>query len=287
VHVVRRQKLQRQLRFIFVDDAEEVLRHMRSPLPQPTCADRQAEAVSRATRGAPHLAVRAKETTLIGLPKSGRSERTLWYTLVVALLSACASPYYNVMEHLGFPKRDILVDRVEEARDSQEQAAEQFKDALEKFIAVTGFKGGALQEKYDQLQSEYEESEARATDVHRRVAGVEDVAEALFDEWEAELDQYTSAFLRRSSERRQQTRAQYGQLIQAMKRAEAKMAPVLAAFHDQVLFLKHNLNARAIASLKGNLASIESDIAVLIREMEASIREANRFIDAMNVEQVS
>jgi len=116
---------------------------------------------------------------------------------------------------------------------------------------------------------------------------VEDVAEALFDEWEAELDQYTSAFLRRSSERRQQTRAQYGQLIQAMKRAEAKMAPVLAAFHDQVLFLKHNLNARAIASLKGNLASIESDIAVLIREMEASIREANRFIDAMNVEQVS
>ena len=211
----------------------------------------------------------------------------MWYTLVVALLSACASPYYNVMEHLGFPKRDILVDRVEEARDSQEQAAEQFKDALEKFIAVTGFKGGALQEKYDQLQSEYEESEARATDVHRRVAGVEDVAEALFDEWEAELDQYTSAFLRRSSERRQQTRAQYGQLIQAMKRAEAKMAPVLAAFHDQVLFLKHNLNARAIASLKGNLASIESDIAVLIREMEASIREANRFIDAMNVEQVS
>ncbi len=81
--------------------------------------------------------------------------------------------------------------------------------------------------------------------------------------------------------------AQYGQLIRAMKRAEAKMAPVLAAFHDQVLFFKHNLNAQAIASLKGNLASIESDIAVLIREMEASIREANRFIDAMNVEQVS
>jgi Protein of unknown function (DUF2959) len=225
--------------------------------------------------------------TLIGLPD--RSVRTLRYALVVALISACSSsPYYNAMERLGFPKRDILVDRVEEARDSKEQAAEQFKDALEKFIAVTGAKGGALQEKYDQLESEYEQSEARATDVHRRVVGVEDVAEALFDEWEAELDQYTSAPLRRKSERQlQQTRAQYSQLIRAMKRAEVKMDPVLAAFRDQVLFLKHNLNARAIASLKGNLASIESDIAVLIREMEASIREANRFIDAMNVEQVS
>ncbi|MGH8576086.1 MAG: DUF2959 domain-containing protein [Gammaproteobacteria bacterium] len=208
---------------------------------------------------------------------------------MVTFISACSSsPYYNVMEHLGFPKRELLVERVEEARDSQEQAAQQFKDALEKFIAVTGVKGGALQEKYDQLESEYEQSEARAGDVHRRVAGVEDVAEALFDEWEAELGQYTSAPLRRSSERRlQETRAQYGQLVRAMKRAEAKMEPVLAAFHDQVLFLKHNLNARAIASLKGNLASIESDIVVLIREMEGSIREANRFIDAMNVEPVS
>jgi putative cell wall-binding protein len=226
---------------------------------------------------------------LIGLPKPDRAVHALRYAVVITLLSACSSPYYNVMERLGFPKRDILVDRVETARDSQEQAAEQFKDALKKFIAVTGFKkGGALQEKYDQLESEYEQSEARATEVHQRIEGVEDVAEALFDEWEAELKQYTSAPLRRSSERQlQQTRAQYAQLIRAMKRAEAKMEPVLAAFHDQVLFLKHNLNARAIASLKGNLASIESDIAVLIREMEASIREANRFIDAMNVEQIS
>ncbi len=184
--------------------------------------------------GAPHLEVRAKETVLIDLPKPGRS--MLRYALVVPLLSACSSSYYNAMEHLGFPKRELLVDRVEEARESNEQAAEQFKDALEKFIAVTGVKGGALQEKYGQLESEYEQSEARATEVHRRVAGVEDVAEALFDEWEAELDQYTSAPLRRSSERRlQQTRAQYRQLIRAMKRAEAKMDPVLAAFHDQVL----------------------------------------------------
>ena len=71
---------------------------------------------------------------------------------MMVLLSACSSPYYNVMERLGIPKRDILVDRVEAARDSQQQAAEQFKDALEKFIAVIGFKGGALQEKYDQLE---------------------------------------------------------------------------------------------------------------------------------------
>ena len=69
--------------------------------------------------------------------------------------------------------------------------------------------------------------------------------------------------------------------MQAMRRAEQKMAPVLTAFKDQVLYLKHNLNAQAIASLQSELSSIESDVVQLIREMEASIREADTFISAM------
>jgi hypothetical protein len=66
-----------------------------------------------------------------------------------------------------------------------------------------------------------------------------------------------------------------------MKRAEKKIAPVLSAFRDQVLFLKHNLNAQAVASLQGELVSIESDVASLIREMEASINEADSFIQSL------
>jgi hypothetical protein len=111
---------------------------------------------------------------------------------------------------------------------------------------------------------------------------VEEVAEHLFEEWEAELTQYTNKSLRRNSERQlKQTRKKYTQLIGAMKRAEKKIAPVLSAFHDQVLFLKHNLNAKAVASLQGELASIESDVASLIKEMEASINEANSFITSI------
>jgi hypothetical protein len=66
-----------------------------------------------------------------------------------------------------------------------------------------------------------------------------------------------------------------------MKRAERKIDPVLNAFRDQVLYLKHNLNAQAIASLQSELVSIESDVARLIQEMDASIREANSFIASM------
>lgn len=202
--------------------------------------------------------------------------------LVLFSTGACQKAYYSTMEKFGVHKRDIMVDRVEKARDSQQDAKEQFQSALEKFSQVLNYKGGKLEDKYKTLQTEYEKSEAKASDVNDRINAVEDVSEALFDEWEDELDQYSNQTLKRDSERKlDRTRRQYEQLIKAMRKAEAKIAPVLKAFHDQVLYLKHNLNAQAIASLQSELVAIEYDIAVLIKEMEKSIGAADSFIKSM------
>jgi len=202
--------------------------------------------------------------------------------VVVVAAAGCQSAYYGAMEQIGIPKREILVDRVEDARDDQEAAKEQFLTALQQFKAVTGFKGGELEEAYDTLNASYERSKAKADDVHASIAKVESVAEALFKEWQAELDEYTNeSLLRQSAEKLQQTRTRYNELIAAMKRAEGSIAPVLSTFHDQVLFIKHNLNAQAIASLQGQLKGIETDVGALIQEMERSIAEANRFVGSM------
>ena len=209
----------------------------------------------------------------------------LFFAVLIFTLAGCQAAYYKTMETFGQHKRDILVSRVEEARDAQEDAKEQFKSALEKFSAVTNFQGGKLEEKYNQLKTEFEKSESRAKAVRKRITDVQDVAEALFKEWESELKQYSSESLRSSSkEKLEQTRTRYSQLIDTMKRAESRIDPVLSAFRDQVLFLKHNLNAQAIASLHNELASVETDVASLIREMEASIAEADEFISAMSTE---
>ena len=189
------------------------------------------------------------------------------FLFFIFLMSGCQKAYYDTMEKFGVHKRDIMVNRVEEARDSQHEAKEQFQSALDQFIQVL----------------EYDKSEAKAEEVKDRIDAVENVSEALFAEWENELDQYSSAALRQDSERKmKQTRIQYVQLITAMRKAEAKMDPVLRAFKDQVLYLKHNLNAQAIASLQSELVAVESDIADLIREMEKSIGEANAFIKTMH-----
>lgn len=194
----------------------------------------------------------------------------------------CASTAIALKEQLGYAKRDQLVDDVQKARDAQEQAKEQFASALDEFIAVTRVDPGELEPTYERLKKELDTSKARAEKVHDRIKSVERVAEALFREWQGELDEYSSDTLRESSrEQLETTRAQYATLLSAMKKAEAKMEPVLTAFSDQVLFLKHNLNARAIASLEGTVGELQEEIAALIRDMEASIDEANSFIDSM------
>jgi hypothetical protein len=205
------------------------------------------------------------------------------WLIAVAMLSGCQSAYYGAMEKFGYEKRDILVDRVEDAREAQQDAKKQFESALAQFIAVTNFSGGDLEQQYNKLKGEYEESESRATAVRKRIADVERVAQDLFSEWEKEIKQYSNPELRRSSQSQlNTTRARYRELIGAMKRAEKKLDPVLAAFHDRVLFLKHNLNARAIASLKSERAKIEADIATLVADMNRSIAEADRFIKEMS-----
>ena len=205
--------------------------------------------------------------------------------LLCLLLWGCDSAYYGAWEAVGKHKRDIMVDRVEQAMDAQEAAKDQFQTALEAFASVVDLKDTPLKRLYERLNDEYEDSKDRADAVSQRIDAVEDVSEALFDEWKKELKEYTSAKLRRSSERKlNETRRRYEALMRSMRRAESRMQPVLNAFHDQVLYLKHNLNAQAIASLKGELGGIESDVSQLIREMEASISRSQEFIRHMETE---
>lgn len=209
-------------------------------------------------------------------------QRVLFLSVVLLLLSVlagCSSAYYGTMEKFGVHKRDIMVDRVTDARNAQEEAKEQFQSALEQFTSVVQLKDSALENQYKVLNSEYEKSRDRAETVRDRIESVESVSEALFAEWENELDQYSSKALRQDSEKKlRQTKKQYEHLIDAMWKAEGKIQPVLSVFHDQVLYLKHNLNAQAIAALQGELLSLEKDVAGLIAEMEKAIREADSFI---------
>jgi hypothetical protein len=194
----------------------------------------------------------------------------------------CRSAYYSMMEKAGVYKRDLLKKKVAAARDEQKEAGQQFKDALTRIRELYGFEGGNLEKTYNALKHDYERSAEKAEAVRKRIKDVEVVSADLFNEWENEIKQISSSDLQSSSRRQlRETRNRYDELHVALKRAEQGMEPILIKFRDQVLFLKHNLNSQAIASLKGESGNIQAEIARLITEMNASIEQADKFIRGM------
>ena len=208
--------------------------------------------------------------------------RILTTTLLALALVGCQSAYYGAAEKVGYHKREILVDRVEDGRDAQVEAEEQFQSAQEQLLELIQFDGGDLQDAYESLSDEYDAALGAATDVRDKIDAIEHVAEALFDEWENELGEYTNARLKADSERKlKETRRRYAGLIKSMRRSEQRMEPVLAALKDNVLYLKHNLNAQAVAALRVEFNKIDKDIDLLIVEMKKAIASSNEFIDSL------
>ena len=210
-----------------------------------------------------------------------------WYQNVVMIfvitaLAGCSTAYYSAMEKVGIHKRDIMVDRVIDAKESQQEAQQQFKSALAEMTALINFDGGELEEQYNVIQDQYEDSKDAAELVSSRINKVEDVSEALFDEWQDEIEQISSTSLKRqSSSKLRQTKQRYKSLIRSMRKAESKMTPVLTALKDNSLFLKHNLNAKAVGALEGEMISIKKDVSALIADMNAAIEQSQKFIDML------
>ena len=202
--------------------------------------------------------------------------------LATSSVAGCSSAYYGTMEQFGYQKRDLLVSRVNEAAAAQEDAKVEFNDALEAFRSVVALDGGELEASYDRLSNTYDRAEDKAEKVRARIKSMKIVSRDLFVEWRKELEEYSDPELRRvSAQQLEDTRERYGILVNKMDQAAESMDPVLAVFHDRVLFLKHNLNARAIAALSNETRDIETDVADLIAEMERSIAEADAFIQEM------
>src|SRR5262245_3669255 len=182
---------------------------------------------------------------------------TATLALVALLMIGCEKAYFATMETMGYAKRDILSSRVKAARDAQEDAKKEIQSALDQFGKVVSYEGGDLEATYKKLSAELEASEDAAEAVHKRIGDVESVGDALFKEWKSELDQYSNKDLRRRSEAKfTQTKGRYNDMLGAMKRAEQRIDPVMRPLRDQVLYLKHNLNAQALAAVKGELVKV-------------------------------
>lgn len=217
---------------------------------------------------------------ITALPK----KKSTWLGVGIAILLAylATGSLLPTVDWLWKEPRELLVDRVEAARDSQQEGAEQFRDALSEFKAVVDLPDSDLERQYTRIDKAYQRSQDAADEIHTRVDRVVAASNRLLKEWRTELDDYNDPSLRRLAEAQfDETRVKAEQLIASMRKIESRMQPVLTSFRDQVLYLKHNLNLSAIAALEGEAIVIAGDVDTLIADMNRAIAEADAFIRSM------
>ncbi|MEM7584136.1 MAG: DUF2959 family protein [Acidobacteriota bacterium] len=215
--------------------------------------------------------------------QSQMSRPVIALVAVLALsCGGCTTIYYAAWEQLGKEKRDLLRDNVEAVHKDQEEVSEQFEDALTRIKELYGFDGGDLEDRYDALKRDYDRSVSAADELKDRIETVNSIAEDLFSEWETELGSISDPNLRqRSRAKLDETKSRFRRMSDSLAKSERSMDPVLQKFEDQVLFLKHNLNAQAVGGLEIEVQDIEREVGRLIDDLKVSIRRSDEFIQAL------
>ncbi len=199
------------------------------------------------------------------------------------LITGCTSLYNATMEGVfGYEKRELFKKSVTALQSEQKDAQKEFKDALTRLKELYGFHGGELESVYEKVKSSYERCDGEAKAVHTRIENMEDLAKSMFSEWEKEIQQYTNPNLAATSrDQLRLTKDRYAQLSRTVREAESAMQPVLGQLKDNVLFLKHNLNASAIGSLQGEASGIQKQIEQLLTQMNTAIAASDSFIKTL------
>ncbi len=189
---------------------------------------------------------------------------------------------YSAYEFFGIEKRDLFKKKIKNTKEDQQQAGESFKSALEKLKSIYSFSGGNLEKQYRNLDSAFQNAETKVKAVHASVVQLETVAQDLFTEWTKEIQQIKTDDLRSGSRiTLSDTQKKYAVFHASLKKSEGRLNPVLTKLKDHVLFLKHNLNARALSGLKTESGKIQGDIEELLKEMNTSIAQADDFIQTL------
>lgn len=217
--------------------------------------------------------------------------KTLLFILFfLTILTSCADRInkaarevkYSAYEKVGYEKRDIFRRELSNVKEEQQETGEAFKDALTKLKEVYHFDGGNLEKEYSRLKASYEDARDEAGELKSRITQMETVAGDLFSEWSSESDSMKDPSLKKASKAKlSETKQKYATLDKQLKKSEEQMETILSKLQDQVTFLKHNLNAEAISGLKVESGKIQQDIEHLIREVEASSKQADALIKSI------
>ncbi len=202
---------------------------------------------------------------------------------LLLLTVSCSTAYYSFWETMGKEKRDLLQSNMQAAQEEQTDVKEKFESTLAKIRHEYSFEEGRLEETYDGLKDDYEDSVEQKEDLSERIDKIEDIASDLFLEWKNEANELKNKkYKSQSKAKLSTTKVRFSETLKNMRKVETQLEGVLAKFKDRVIYLKHNLNAKMIGNFKSEFQSIEKDMKDLMREIEVSNKKAKSFIEELD-----
>lgn len=213
----------------------------------------------------------------------GDTMKSLFVIMILATaVSSCSTIYYSFWEAFGTEKRELLRDSIKKSNDIQEDTQSELQSALDRIRSEYKFDESELERTYDKLSSDYEAIKRKSESLSNRIDKVEDIANDLFGEWKDEAEEISnSKYKKESLKKREKTMTKFGELLKSMRNVEGSLKPFLVTFNDQVLFLKHNLNAKSLGAFKTEFRSIEKELSTLSQSIKKSSKEAEDFIDEL------
>lgn len=205
--------------------------------------------------------------------------KSVFFFASFLLITSCSHVYYKSWELLGKEKRELLSSKMSALNEDQTEAKEEFANVLEEIRSKYSFKEGNLENTYDRMSSNYNDMNEEVEDLGSQIEDVESIAKDLFEEWKAEAKEFTNKDYERTSlQKLRVTRANFNEVLKESEATEKAMQKVLAKFHEQVIYVKHNLNAKAVGRLASELQNIQEVMRKLIQQINSSIQKADRFI---------
>jgi len=213
--------------------------------------------------------------------------RNLMLSLSLALLlTGCSSTYYKIWEKLGREKRDLLVSHVGAVKEEQAESTEQIKDALTRLQESYGKPDTKLQAFYDRLKADDTEAQEKAKTLRSRIDRMNTTARDLFKEWEKEIEEFSNPeYKSKSRANLDRSKTRFQALSNALKQSTSRMKPLLTRLHETTIFLKHNLNAQSLGTLKKEGREIERSLEALLKQINTAQKEADDFLNTISNEE--
>jgi len=178
----------------------------------------------------------------------------------------------------GVKQAENLVKKTEASAKAITEAREQIKTTLDGYNALIEGNVEDTKKAYGNLQKEMDRSDDRAEDVGKRIDEMNVEADKYFADWTRSLDGISSPDLRaRSEERMKDARSRYDQILATTGKAGDMFASFIQNLRDQVTYLGHDLNPRALASLEGDATKLNTAAESFFGKIDSAIDEATSY----------